>query len=102
MVARYSAMGLKGYLLQVLDPAEETLPFDGRVRFEGLEKEDRAAHQPGRDHSRAICRSLARHRAALAMIARAAGWRFGTHRTDRPPHTALLALYTALAAEPGK
>ncbi len=26
----YSGDGLKGYLLQVLDPAEETLPFDGR------------------------------------------------------------------------
>ncbi len=31
--------GLRGHLLQVLDPAEETLPFAGRVRFEGLERE---------------------------------------------------------------
>ncbi len=33
----------------------------------------------------------------LAAIARATGWSFGMHRTDRPPHSALLALYGALA-----
>ena len=36
-VRRYAEIGVKGYLLQVLDPAEESLPYDGRVRFEGLE-----------------------------------------------------------------
>ena len=97
VVARYSAMGLKGYLLQVLDPAEETLPFDGRVRFEGLEKEDPLLISRVETIRGQYTDRLARHRAALGMIARAAGWRFGTHRTDRPPHTALLALYTALA-----
>ncbi|HVA12801.1 MAG TPA: DUF58 domain-containing protein [Stellaceae bacterium] len=100
LVASYAAMGLKGCLLQVLDPAEETLPFGGRVRFEGLEREapllvSRVEAIRGQYTDR-----LARHRAGLAAIARAAGWRFATHRSDRPPHTALLALYTALAAEP--
>ena len=37
---RFAAPGVKGHLLQVLDPAEETLPFAGRVRFEGLEHEE--------------------------------------------------------------
>ena len=27
------------------------------------------------------------------------GWSFGTHRTDRPPHLALLALYAALSGD---
>ncbi len=40
LVAASPRSGLRGHLLQVLDPAEETLPFDGRVRFEGLERED--------------------------------------------------------------
>ena len=34
------ASGLKGHLLQIVDPAEEDLPFDGRVRFEGIEERD--------------------------------------------------------------
>src|ERR671926_383071 len=31
--------GVKGHLLRVLDPAEASLPFAGRVRFAGLEGE---------------------------------------------------------------
>ncbi len=40
-----------------------------------------------------------RHREGLADIARAVGWTLGYHRTDRPPHLALLALHAALAAD---
>src|SRR6185436_9653834 len=39
IVRGYAARGVRGALLQVLDPAEETLPFAGRVRFRGLEGE---------------------------------------------------------------
>ena len=44
----------------------------------------------------------ARHREGLAAIAarRSAG-ASASHRTDRPPHLALLALYAALAADRG-
>lgn len=97
LVAGYAAMGLHGYLLQVLDPAEETLPFDGRVRFEGLEREDPLLISRVENIRGQYTERLARHRAGLAAIARAAGWRFATHRSDKPPHTALLALYAALA-----
>jgi uncharacterized protein (DUF58 family) len=97
LVASYSATGLKGYLLQVLDPAEETLPFDGRVRFESLEREDPLLVSRVETIRAQYTERLARHRAGLAAIARAAGWRFATHRTDKPPHTALLTLYMALA-----
>jgi uncharacterized protein (DUF58 family) len=97
MVAGYSAMGLKGYLLQTLDPAEETLPFDGRVRFEGMERENPLLISRVETIRGQYTERLARHRAGLSAIARAAGWRFATHRSDKPPHTALLTLYMALA-----
>jgi len=100
LVASYAATGLKGHLLQVLDPAEETLPFDGRIRFEGLEQEDSLLIARVETIREQYVTRLAQHRAGLAAIARAAGWAFATHRTDKPPHTALLALYTALAAQP--
>src|SRR3546814_18704247 len=35
----YGQGGQRGALLQVLDPAEESLPYDGRVHFDGLEQE---------------------------------------------------------------
>ncbi len=97
LVGRFAANGLRGHLLQVLDPAEETLPFAGRVRFEGFEQEDPLLISRVEMVREDYARRLAQHRDGLAAIARATGWSFAMHRTDRPPHTALLALYGALA-----
>jgi uncharacterized protein (DUF58 family) len=97
LIGRFAASGLRGHLLQVLDPAEETLPFAGRVRFEGLEREEPLLISRVETVREEYTRKLATHREGLAAIARASGWSFGMHRTDRPPHTALLALYGTLA-----
>jgi uncharacterized protein (DUF58 family) len=99
LVARFAASGIKGHLLQLLDPAEETLPFAGRVRFEGLEREQPILISRVETVRDTYIERLQRHRDGLASIARGAAWSFATHRTDRPPHTALLALYAALAPQ---
>jgi uncharacterized protein (DUF58 family) len=99
-VSALSGRGLRGHLVQILDPAEETLPFDGRVEFEGLEGEDELLIPRVEAVRQAYMERLEAHRDGLAALARAAGWSFVTHRTDRPPQTALLALYGAIAQEP--
>jgi len=97
LVGRFAATGLRGHLLQVLDPAEEALPFEGRVRFEGMEEEKSLLISRVENVREQYWARLAQHRDGLAAIARATGWSFGMHRTDRPPHSALLALFGALA-----
>lgn len=95
----YAARGVKGHFLQVFDPAEEDLPFEGRVRFEGVE--ERSTITVGRaemwrgDYQR----RLASHRDALERIAHRYGWTSSLHRTDRPPEMALLALYAGLTGD---
>jgi len=97
-VAGLAARGARGHLLQVLDPAEETLPYTGRVRFEGVQQAEQPLLLPRVEGVRALyAERLAAHRAGLAAIAGAAGWSFATHRTDAPPEAALLALWQALA-----
>ncbi len=101
LTRRFAALGVKGHLLQVLDPVEETLPFAGRVRFEGLENEDAllmARVETIRDQYE---ERLKRHREGLATLTQMLGWSFGMHRTDRPATTALLTLYGALARPAG-
>jgi uncharacterized protein (DUF58 family) len=99
VVAQLAAGAVRGHLLQVLDPAEETLPFTGRVRFEGLEAPDHAL-VPRVEGVRALYEErLARHREGLAALAAASGWSFATHRTDHPPEAALLALHRRLAPD---
>ncbi|HEX4113880.1 MAG TPA: DUF58 domain-containing protein [Stellaceae bacterium] len=97
LVSRHSARGVRGHLLQILDPAEETMPFTGRVRFEGLEGEAPILMSRAESVRDAYVAKLEGHRAGLRAIAAAAHWSFGTHRTDRPAPQALLGLYNALA-----
>lgn len=97
MVSFYAGLGVRGHLLQILDPAEETLPFAGRVRFEGMEEDGEALI--GRvEGVRSQYRDLmAAHRDGLAALTRSAGWTMGVHHVDLPPQPALLALFAVLA-----
>ena len=97
----YAESGLRGVLLQVLDPAEETLPYHGRVRFEGLAEERQDSWLLGKVENvrdRYLSR-LEAQREGLDDIARRVGWRCAHHRTDRSAEAALLALYSVLAPE---
>ncbi|MCU0888555.1 MAG: DUF58 domain-containing protein [Rubritepida sp.] len=96
-LASFAARPLRGQMVQVMDPAEETLPYQGRIRFEGLEGEAPLI-VPRVETVRALyAERLAAHREGLATFARGAGWGFTTHRTDHSPQTALLALWQALS-----
>ena len=93
----FATMGVRGHLVQVYDPAEQTLPFSGRVRFEGLEGEGAAMIgrvETIRDDYIALMKS---HREAIQDIARNLGWSLTVHGTHQPPQNALLALYEALS-----
>ncbi|PRZ46648.1 DUF58 domain-containing protein [Tritonibacter scottomollicae] len=88
--------GLRGVLLQVLDPSEELFPFAGRTRFEG----------PGNGVTHETLKAsalrdrylerLAERRDALERLCRAAGWTLGLHHTGDSAQSGLLWLYHAL------
>lgn len=105
-VGRMAAVPVTGHLLQVLDPAEALLPYEGRVRFawQGDGKSgDLETLIPRVEGVReAYAERLAAQQDGLRSICAAAGWGFAVHRTDHPPETALLALYLALTPEPGR
>ena len=102
-IAALAARPVRGHILQVLDPEEETLGesnrhYSGRVLFEW--RGDGSVLVPRVETVRGLyAERLRQHRAGLAAIAAAAGWTFITHRTDQPPAQALLALWQALAPD---
>jgi uncharacterized protein (DUF58 family) len=98
-IGQFAGAGLTGHLLQIVDPAEEELPFAGRVRFEGVEAREDLVISRVETVRQDYRQRFQRHRDGLAAIARAVGWTIGFHRTDRPPHLALLALHAALTAD---
>jgi uncharacterized protein (DUF58 family) len=92
-----ASAGVRGTLVQVLDPAEVDLPFKGHVRFEGLEGE--AEHSVGRANSLRLpyAHRLQARRSALQELAGRFGWTFLMHQTDHSAQSALMTIYQALA-----
>ena len=93
--------GVKGYLVQILDPAEETLPYAGRAEFlgpEGGERwiADRVESLRDRYHAR-----LTAHREALIDGARRLGWTLLVHHTDRPAAEPVLSLVSHFKGQAG-
>jgi uncharacterized protein (DUF58 family) len=98
LVKHYAGRGVKGHLVQTTDPAEEALPFVGRTRFRGMEGEGEIlVGRPETVRADYVARFVA-HRGSVADLARAVGWTFAVHHTDRPAQSALLALYGAMSA----
>lgn len=98
LIGRFAAVPVTGYLLQVLDPAETALPYQGRIRFRGTESDGDALIPRVESVRDAYAERLKAQQDGIASICATAGFGFGIHRTDHPPEMALLALYQALAA----
>ena len=96
LLAQAAALGCRGALLQLLDPAEETFPFAGAVRFRGPSGERHATGNAAALRGAYLAR-LAARRTELALLAGGAGWQFGTHDTGAAPSAALMWLHGALS-----
>lgn len=97
----WSGIGARGHLVQILDPAEETLSFDGRIRFlmPGQPENPGTLVPRVRDIRDAYCRRLTEHRRHLEDIAGRFGWSFGLHHTNQPLEPVLLGLHARLGAD---
>jgi len=95
----YAHHGVRGHIVQIVDPAEETFPYDGRVLFEGPEDEGSTVIGNVENIAGQYQNVFAAHIDGVQSIAHAAGWGFTRHRTDHAPEIALLALYQALSTQ---
>jgi uncharacterized protein (DUF58 family) len=94
--------GVKGHLVQVVDPAEETLPYAGRVEFQEMAGPIKFLSAKAETLRNAYADKLANHRAGLADLCNRLGWSFSIHRTDAAPATMLLSLHALIAGERGR
>jgi uncharacterized protein (DUF58 family) len=92
-----AAQEVRGHLVQVLDPAEETLPYAGRTEFTASEGNDRVIAGRAETLRERYQERLKTHRDALAALAKRLNWSFVVHHTDRPAEEIVLSLHNRLA-----
>ena len=88
---------IDGWAIQILDPAEETLPYEGRTEFTASEGRDRVIAGRAETLRERYHERLTAHRNALAAEARRLNWSFIVHHTDRPAEEVVLAIHNRLA-----
>jgi uncharacterized protein (DUF58 family) len=96
-----ASRGARGHLVMITDPVEETFPFTGHTEFRDVDSLARLRVGEAQSFRNAYMQRLSEHREHLRDAARARGWTFALHRTDRPASEALLALRMQLEAGQG-
>jgi uncharacterized protein (DUF58 family) len=95
--AQLSANGAHGHIVQIVDPAEESFPYSGRVEFiepEGAGRVTAGRAETWRNDYQGL---IAGHRTTIREESDRRGWSFAIHRTDRPASELLLMLHERMA-----
>lgn len=100
-LAGLSASGAHGTLVQVVDPAEETFPYAGRVEF--IEPEGGGVITAGRAEKWAAdyVSRVAAHRDEIRAETNKIDWLFCTHTTTRSAAEILLFLHSGMMINRG-
>lgn len=91
--------GVKGVLVQVLDPDENVFPYDGRTKFLSMSGAIRFESLRARGLKDAYLARLNARKEALRALAAQTGWRCYFHQTSDPALPALMWLYQNLKQE---
>lgn len=92
-----AGQGVRGHLVQVLDPAEETLPYHGRTEFQDSEHNLSYLSERAESLREAYSARMERHRQDIKRAIAKMEWSFLLHHTDRPIEEPLMALHTRLS-----
>ena len=91
--------GMRGHLVQVTDPAEESLPYSGRMDFLGLDVGTRFKAGKAQNLRGDYVKAFAAQRAEVQNVARKLGFSFQLHHTDESISATVLRLYQRMAVK---
>jgi uncharacterized protein (DUF58 family) len=92
--------GLRGHLVEVLDPVEEDFPYSGHTVFAHPQTGERITANRADSIAVDYRRAFLSRRDALIAAANQYGWTYTISRTDAPATAALVKLQAAFAHNP--
>ncbi len=97
-ITQLAASGALGHMVQIVDPAEETFPYWGRIEFVEPEGGGRVTAGRAQIWRTDYTARVERHRAEIRSETDRLAWSFIIHRTDRSASELLLALHARIGA----
>ncbi|MFN0264480.1 DUF58 domain-containing protein [Tepidamorphus sp. 3E244] len=91
-----ASAGVRGHVVMIVDPVEETFPFDGRIEFADPETSMKLVLGKSEAIRDAYVARMQERRARIAAICQRLDWSFTVHHTDRPAAECLLGLHERL------
>ncbi|NGO62602.1 DUF58 domain-containing protein [Rhizobium daejeonense] len=92
--------GLRGHVVEIADPAEESFPYTGRTEFTDPETGEKLTSGRAESLREDYRRAYLARRDNLGEALRRLGWSFVPHRTDRLASEALVAVHMYLSGTP--
>ena len=87
-----------GTIMHIIDPAEESLPYHGRVEFKDMKQSQKIIIENADNIRARYAIAFRDHKARLAETLRQLNWGYLEHHTDKPSRQALLHLYGFLSS----
>ena len=88
---------IKGHIVQMVDPAEESFPYAGRVEFTDPETGQKIVSGSAQSMRDDYMELFNMHTMQLAEISKRLGWSHTTHHTDKPASDALVQLHLKMS-----
>ena len=91
--------GLRGHVIEIADPAEETFPYSGRTEFTDPETGEKLVSGRAESLREEYQRAYIARRDNIGEALRRMGWSFMFHRTDSLASEALVAVHMHLSGQ---
>lgn len=94
MISNFNHAGVKGHLVQILDPADVEFRLKGHVKLNSMEGGGSFSVKKGESAKDEIEKRVKEHIRDVEQLAKKTpGWNFSAYVTDQPLHEAMLPLY---------
>ena len=90
IIRKLSSSGINGNIIHVLDPAEKTFPFKGRINFNGLEEEESILIGNAEAIRNNYKKAITAHCNKVKKLALSYSWKYYMDTTDNSPESSLL------------
>ena len=97
IIRKLSSRGINGNIIQVLDPAEKTFPFKGRINFNGLEEEESILIGNAESIKNNYKKAITTHCNKVKKLALSYSWKYYMDTTDNSPESSLLNICNTLS-----